>query len=203
MKKLLKLLNKFEDYLSPMFLVIMCLAVTVQIIGRVIVKKPLLYTEEIARYSYVWCVYLVIAMGEKYQDHFSVDIFVWFLKGKADLALKVFEKALGCVMFAMMLVWSIRFFRFEMIIESPAFGISMGVVAFSMCVGFFLCLVRRGVHLVNALKALFSKPTTVSPRATDPAKEAVSPRATDPASEAVSPRETIPTREAIPAKEKE
>jgi TRAP-type C4-dicarboxylate transport system permease small subunit len=78
-----------------------------------------------------------------------------------------------------------------MIIESPAFGISMGVVAFSMCVGFFLCLVRRGVHLVNALKALFSKPTTILTRAADPAKEAV------------STKETVPTSEAVPAKEKE
>jgi len=155
-KKLMTFLNSIEDYLAPSFLAIMCLSVTAQIIGRLIVKKPLLYTEEVARFAYIWCVYLVIAMGEKYQDHFSVDIFVRFLRGRANLALIVIEKALGCAMFAVMFYWSIKFFMFEKIIESPAFGISMGVVAASMCVGFFLCILRRGVLLVAAVKALFA-----------------------------------------------
>lgn len=157
MKKLVAIFNSIEDYIAPSFLVVMCLSVTAQIIGRMIVKKPLLYTEEVARYSYIWCVYIVIAMGEKYQDHFSVDVFVRFLHGRANLALIVIEKALGCAMFAVMLYWSIRFFNFEKIIKSPAFGISMGVVAASMCVGFFLCFLRRAVFLIAAVKALFSQ----------------------------------------------
>ncbi len=155
MKKLVAFFNSIEDYVAPAFLMLMCLSVTAQIIGRMIVKKPLLYTEEVARFSYIWCVYIAIAMGEKYQDHFSVDIFVRFLRGRANLALIVIEKALGCAMFAIMFYWSIKFFKFEKIIESPAFGISMGVVAASMCVGFFLCFLRRGVLLIAALKALF------------------------------------------------
>lgn len=148
--------NSIEDYVAPAFLVLMCLSVTAQIIGRMVVKKPLLYTEEVARFSYIWCVYITIAMGEKYQDHFSVDIFVRFLRGRANLALILVEKALGCAMFGVMFYWSIKFFKFEKIIESPAFGISMGVVAASMCVGFFLCFLRRGVLLVAAVKALFA-----------------------------------------------
>lgn len=164
MKRLLKALDKIEDVISPIFLVIMCLAVIAQIIGRVIVKKPLLYTEEIARFSYIWCVYLLISMGEKYQDHFSVDIFVRFLKGKADTALYVIEKGVGSLMFGYLFVWSIKFYVFQSPIVSPAFGISMGIVAFSMVTGFFLAFIRRTTHMVHYLIELFTPSAVVAPK---------------------------------------
>jgi TRAP-type C4-dicarboxylate transport system permease small subunit len=156
MKKFLHYLNKFEDIFSSLFLLIMCVAVFIQIIGRVIIKKPLLFTEEVARFSYIWCVYLLIPMGEKYEDHFSVDIFVKFLKGKASTALFIIEKGIGCVMFGSLFVWSISFFKFQKVLVSPAFGASMGVVAFSMCVGFFLAFIRRGTHLVRYVQELIN-----------------------------------------------
>lgn len=166
MKKFLKKLDKIEDFVAPFFLIIMCIAVFAQIIGRVVVKKPLLYTEEIARYSYIWCVYFLISMGEKYQDHFAVDIFVRFLKGRADTALYVIEKAIGCVMFAFLFVWSISFFKFQKVIVSPAFGISVGFVAISMCIGFLLSFIRRGTHLVNYVKILL-EPTVLASEVTE------------------------------------
>lgn len=154
MRKVLKFLKSIEDYLSPVFLVIMCIAVTAQIIGRVVIKKPLLYTEEVARFSYVWCVYLLIAMGEKYQDHFSVDLFVRFLKGKADIALQIIEKLLGAVVFVYLFYWSIKFVSFERIIRSPAFNISMSWVAASMCFGFLLAAIHRFIHAYDLIKQI-------------------------------------------------
>ncbi|PKL14017.1 MAG: TRAP transporter small permease [Spirochaetae bacterium HGW-Spirochaetae-4] len=163
MKKLLAILNSFEDYVAPAFFAIMCVAVAAQIFFRIVLKRPLLYTEEIARFSYVWCVYICIAMGEKYQDHFAVDVFVKFLKGKPNLLLHVIEKSLGSYMFAVMFFWSVKFFSFQKILQSPAFGVSMSVVAASMCVGFFLAFIRRGVHLVVAVKLLFKKTESMQP----------------------------------------
>lgn len=153
-KKIVTILNNIEDYIAPGFFAVMCIAVAAQIFFRMVVRRPLLYTEEIARFSYVWCVYVCIAMGEKYRDHFSVDIFVSFLKGRADIIVHILEKALGCLMFAVMFVWSLKFFSFQKILQSPAFGISMSVVASSMCFGFFLSFVRRATHLVKDIRSL-------------------------------------------------
>ncbi len=156
MKKLMSFFNLIEDYLAPLFFAIMCISIAAQVICRLIIKKPLLYTEELARYCYIWCVYLAIPMGEKYQDHFFVDIFVKFLHGKANLILIVIERAIEFVMFSLMFYWSIKFVKFEKIIRSPAFGISMGLIAASMTVGFFLCFLHKGTQLISAVKALFS-----------------------------------------------
>ena len=169
MKKLSAIFNSFEDYVAPAFFAVMCVAVAAQIFFRIVLRKPLLYTEEIARFSYVWCVYICIAMGEKYQDHFAVDVFVKFLKGKPDLLLRVVEKAIGSFMFAVMFVWSLKFFSFQKILQSPAFGVSMSIVAASMCVGFFLAFIRRGIHLLEAVRLLCKKPDPKQP--VDPKKE--------------------------------
>ena len=155
MKKLLSFLYSIEDYFASAFLFIMCITVAVQIFFRIAIHKPLLYTEEIARFSYIWCVYLCIAMGEKYEEHFCVDVFVKFLKGKPNQVLRVIEKALGCVIFGVLLYWSVKFWSFQRINRSAAFGISMSIVAASMCVGFFLSLIRRGAHLIKAVSLLF------------------------------------------------
>ena len=157
MKRLLLFLYSIEDYLTPVFLFIMSVAVAAQIFFRLILHKPLLYTEEIARFSYIWCVYLCIAMGEKYEEHFFVDFFVKFLKGKPDQLLHVIEKALGCLMFGVLFFWSIKFWSFQRINKSAAFGISMSYVAASMCVGFFLSFIRRGAHFLKAVNLLFRK----------------------------------------------
>jgi len=85
-----------------------------------------------------------------------VDIFVKFLHGKANLILIVIERAIEFVMFSLVFYWSIKFVKFEKIIRSPAFGISMGLIAASMTVGFFLCLLHKGTQLISAVKALFS-----------------------------------------------
>jgi len=157
MKRVLSFFASIEDYIAPVFLFIMCVTVGVQILFRIVIHKPLLYTEEIARFSYIWCVYLCIAMGEKYEEHFCVDIFVKFLKGKPNQILYVIEKAIGCIIFGVMFYWSIKFWSFQRINKSPAFGISMSFVAAAMCVGFFLSFIRRGTHLIKAVKLLFHK----------------------------------------------
>ncbi|WP_422479191.1 TRAP transporter small permease [Pleomorphochaeta sp. DL1XJH-081] len=156
MKKILLVLDKIEDYLAPGFFAIMCVAVAAQIFFRMVLHRPLLYTEEVARFSYVWCVYISISMGEKYRDHFSVDIFVKFLKGRSDIIVHLIEKILGSIMFAVMFMWSLKFVSFQRILQSPAFGISMGIVAASMSFGFFLSFIRRMQHIVKDVKRLIT-----------------------------------------------
>ena len=157
MKRVVSFFKSIEDNIAPVFLFIMCVTVGAQIVFRIVIHKPLLYTEEIARFSYIWCVYLCISMGEKYEEHFCVDIFVKFFKGKPNQFLYVIEKAIGCVIFGVMFFWSIKFFSFQQINKSPAFGISMSFVAAAMCVGFFLSFIRRGSHLIKAVQLLFKK----------------------------------------------
>lgn len=157
MKTVMKIIKNLEEYVSVFFLCVMCIAVTFQIIFRVILKSPLLFTEEIARYSYVWCVFFCIAMGEKHNEHFAVDIFVRFLKQRASDWLYAIEKLIGCICFALLFVWSVQFLNFEWVVKSSALGISMGLVALSMCFGFGLSFIRRGYYVYYYVRKALGK----------------------------------------------
>lgn len=156
-KKVWKALDSFEEIFAPCLFVVMCIAVFAQIVFRVVLKNPLLVSEEIARFSYVWVVFLCMSLGERDREHFCVDVFLKFLKGKADLAVQLVESLIAMAAFAYLFYWSIRFVSFEAVIKSAAMEISMAYVAAAMCVGFGLCIIRRGRHTWNIVHALAAR----------------------------------------------
>lgn len=48
----------------------------IQVIFRYVLRAPLAWSEELARYLFVWCTCLGIAMGSKKGVHISVDIII-------------------------------------------------------------------------------------------------------------------------------
>lgn len=157
LEKGLKIFNKIEDYVGPVFLLIMCFSTFAQVVFRIIIKNPLLYTEEISRFSYIWCVYFCIAMGEKYQEHFCVDIFLKKVKGKANDLIYCVEKLIGCALFVFLAYQSVLYFDFQQIVKSAAIGLSMKWIALSMIIGFSLAFIRRLVWLVKGVRGLLGK----------------------------------------------
>lgn len=149
MKKVLRVLNRVEDVLVCVLFAVMCLAVTAQMFCRTILKAPLLWTEEISRYSYVWAVFLLISLGERDGDHFCVDIFLCWAKGRVNDVFHFIEKLIGCVLFAFLFYWSVRFFPFQISVKSAALEFSMGFVAISLAIGYGLAFIRRMVHLID------------------------------------------------------
>lgn len=151
MKKLKEVFDSLEIYISSVLVIIMSLSVLTQLVSREIFGKSLLFTEEIAKYCYIWVVFFCISMGEKNREHFYVDIFVKFVKGRASLVLYSIEYLAGCIVFAYLLYWSIKFYGFEGVILSPALEISMDVVAAAVVVGMALALIRRTNKLVKSI----------------------------------------------------
>ncbi len=117
-----------------------------------IFRNPLLWTEEISRYSYIWCVFLCISMGEHYGDHFCVDIFLKWLKGRPNKIVYAVEKLIAFLCYVYVFVWSLKFYNFEKILSSPALGMPLGIIAAALVVGFFFSAVRTGTHFVRLVK---------------------------------------------------
>jgi TRAP-type C4-dicarboxylate transport system permease small subunit len=151
MKKIIKAFDSIEINISSVLVVVMSLAVLTQLVSREIFGKSLLFTEEIAKYAYIWVVFFCISMGEKDREHFYVNIFVQFVKGRANLVLYSIEYFAGCIVFAYLLYWSIKFYIFESVILSPALEISMTTVAGAVVVGMALALIRRTKKLIISI----------------------------------------------------
>lgn len=68
--------NKIIEVVSVVVLVFVTIIVFVSVASRYVFKAPLEWSEEIARYSFIWVVFLGIALAEKSGDHFRIAYFI-------------------------------------------------------------------------------------------------------------------------------
>jgi TRAP-type C4-dicarboxylate transport system permease small subunit len=78
-----KTLCNFEEYVTLFFFSIMCIFVLLQIITRYILNDPLGYSDEIARYAYVWMTFIGLALATKHDLHVRVELIQMLVKGPA------------------------------------------------------------------------------------------------------------------------
>ena len=153
MKILKYCFNHIEIWVSQLFFCTMCLAVAFQLFSR-FTGMTFIFTEELARYSYVWVVFACIALAEKQKAHFNVKAFTLFLKGRAEQVLELIIDITCLIIFSYLFYWSLLYWPFTHVIQTPAMRLPMTVVTTSLCFGFFMCFVRRLVHTVNRIKLL-------------------------------------------------
>jgi TRAP-type C4-dicarboxylate transport system permease small subunit len=153
MKKIKYCFDHIEVWIGEFMFCVMSLAVACQLISR-FVGKPLFFTEEMARYSYIWIVFLCMSLGEKRRDHYTVTVFTMFLKGKAEALLELITDILCALVFLYLFYWSLGYWSFTHVIKTPALEIPMTFISTSLCLGFFLACIRRFGHAVEHLKLI-------------------------------------------------
>jgi TRAP-type C4-dicarboxylate transport system permease small subunit len=114
----------------------------------------LIFTEEVARYSYIWVAFLAMALGEKCRTHFNVTVFTVFLKGRAEAALEFIVDLISAFVFIFLFYWSLHFWPFTHVTKSPAMELPMTIISTSLCVGFFLSFMRRLYHASRHAKQM-------------------------------------------------
>jgi TRAP-type C4-dicarboxylate transport system permease small subunit len=129
LEKLQDISEQITKYLMFFIMVVIIIAVFLQVFARVFVLVPMVWTEELARYAFVWMVFLGASIGVKKHMHFSltfiIDKFPAFLKK----SVKIFMTSLIFIAVIVMLIQGIRYALFTGLKSSaPHLGISMAFV---------------------------------------------------------------------------
>ena len=75
-KKITEIVNKCVDWLSVvLFLLIFILALG-QIFMRYVLNRPLVWSEELIRYAFVWICYLGWVLGTRNRSHYDYHQYV-------------------------------------------------------------------------------------------------------------------------------
>jgi TRAP-type transport system small permease protein len=92
---------------------ILVIPVTLQIFSRFTALIPhYIWTEEMARFLFVWTIMIGAMLGVREASHFEVDVWPRNISPKLDAALKIAAR-LGVLVIALVFVWSgIEFTRF-------------------------------------------------------------------------------------------
>jgi TRAP-type C4-dicarboxylate transport system permease small subunit len=161
MDTLLRGLGKFDNILAKgeaavliIFVAGMTLVVFLQVVYRYVLVRPLYWSEELARYMFVWLSMFGAALGLQKQGHFGLDVFYKMLsdrwRKRAGLLIHLLMGALILVI----LVQGILLVQKTALQDSPAMGIPMSWAYACLPVGAAL----MAIHLL----VIFLKDTTKS-----------------------------------------
>jgi TRAP-type C4-dicarboxylate transport system permease small subunit len=120
------LLAKGEGWLLIALVVVMTVVVLLQVIYRYALARPLDWSEELARYLFVWISILGAALSVQCRGHFGMDFFFRMLpeRGRRFLIFLIYF-LMGAVILVILLE-GIFLVQKTMAQRSPAMEISMG-----------------------------------------------------------------------------
>jgi len=131
---------EIEEVLLSIMLLSMLVICSMQVIWRYVIQMSLSWSEELARYIFVWLVWLAAAYATKKMRHLRIS----FLKEAAPQKYQwVFDLVSLCVMVVFAVIMSvIAVDMMEMIVEtgqrSPAMGLPMWIPYMAVPVGMIL-----------------------------------------------------------------
>lgn len=128
MKRVAAFASRATDALAVAFFVAMFACVLAQVVFRYFLGSPLTWSDELARYLFVWCAFLGWVIAARRRSHLAVAVGRERMSTRAQAALKLVG-ALAALAFAAVLAWhGIRIAERNWDVEATALAISMGVV---------------------------------------------------------------------------
>lgn len=152
--KLLRYLNDNAERLCLVaLLAAMSLVISVQVVMRYAFQSSLSWSEELARYLFIWMIYIGISYGVKLDRHIKVDAFLMLLSDAWKRRVKIGANLIF-LGFAVMIIYEsigVRTMIAELGQESPAIGIPLQWVYTAVPVGFSLVILRLVQSLVRQM----------------------------------------------------
>jgi TRAP-type C4-dicarboxylate transport system permease small subunit len=157
--KIIQWLDKhIEEVLLILFSSVMVAVIFLQVVMRQF-DASLSWSEELARYSFIWLVYIGISYGVKKQRHIKVDVILLLLKEKGQIIVTILANLLF-IAFALFVIrygFDIANQLLQFGQKSPANQIPMGLIYMATPVGMGLTLIRLIQNLISNVKALRGK----------------------------------------------
>jgi TRAP-type C4-dicarboxylate transport system permease small subunit len=148
------LLAKAEAGVLIMLVVVMTVIVFLQVACRYVLIQPLHWSEELARYLFIWPSILEAALGLQKRGHFGLDFFYRMLPDKERRFLQLLVHLLMGGVILVILIQGVKLVHATILQKSPAMEISMGWAYACLPVGAGLMVIHL---LVIFLKGLLKR----------------------------------------------
>ncbi|QGH36185.1 TRAP transporter small permease subunit [Gracilibacillus salitolerans] len=149
-----KLNQHIEEWILVTLLTVSLTSITLQICMRFIFDNSLAWSEELARYCFVWLIYIGIAYGVKRSRHICLDI-VYDLVPVSVKKIMLIASYILVGLFAVVVIYY-SYFMIEQIMnfgqKSAAMRINMVYVYLSVPVGMALTLLRVIQNITHVIK---------------------------------------------------
>lgn len=147
-----------EEVLLVIFSSVMVGVIFIQVIARQL-DNSLSWSEELARYCFIWLVYIGISYGVKKQRHVKVDVLLLLLKQKGQIILNIIANLffMAFAVFVVIYGYDIANQLLQFGQKSPANQIPMGLVYMATPIGMGLTIIRLIQNLIKLFMSLLGK----------------------------------------------
>jgi len=157
-KKVWNLFEKnFERVLVTMLFIFVILTVLMQILCRWFLPNPPIWTEELARYFFIWMVFLSFSYSVKNREDLCLDIVSRHFKRKLSNVFTLFIDILALAVFVFIAYWGFKYIDFTKLNLAPALQISLGLVYCVTPISMVLCVIRAIALIVEDIKRILGK----------------------------------------------
>lgn len=147
MDKIRVFLNQFINVAVILCVIGMIIVVFLQVIFRFIFNDPLSWSEELARYLFVWITFLGAAICAREKGHIGMDFVVNKFPSKMRKAIEKIGLLLMVLISVAIMLTSIETVMLNFGQKSPALRLNMGVVYSAIPIGFTYTAVYYAKHL--------------------------------------------------------
>jgi len=148
--------NTVVKYTAFIQLAIMTFIIVLQVFFRYILGSSLSWSEEAARYLFIWIIMLGVSVGVKENFHVAVTIIIKRLPRAPRIVSNIIFSLLLGVMALVMIIYGYDLTNQVAIQLSPAIRISMYWIYLSVPVSGVLIIVHLLEHLEKDIKSLIS-----------------------------------------------
>ncbi|MDO7786038.1 TRAP transporter small permease [Desulforamulus aquiferis] len=153
-----KIDEHFEEYLLSAILSTAVVLIAVQVFMRYVLEASPSWTEELARYLFIWMVYIGISYGVKKQRHIKVDVIMLILSERAKKSIIIISNFLF-IIFCLVIIQqgtavAIKLLSFGQ--TSPALSIPMGYVYLASPIGLSLSIIRLIQNIILQIRELWA-----------------------------------------------
>lgn len=139
----LELLDRALRFCANALLAVMFLDILMQVLFRYVLRNPLVWTEELARFLLAWMVYLGASSAVFNWENLRVTYFIEKLPKKAFSVVEVVTKVLSLVLLVYVFVAALRVIPNVGVRETaPALGIKMIIPELAIIVGLAFMIVQ-------------------------------------------------------------
>lgn len=153
----MKTLNKLEEWLLLSGLAVMCIVVALQVIMRFIFKNPLVWSEELARYIFVWIAFIGAAYGVRWNLHIRLDLFYEKFPVLIQKIVSTGANILSIFCFTYLVIYGVKFAISQNGIASAAMGIPMSYIFFAVPIGGALIILNLCIQTVQIFRSQNAK----------------------------------------------
>lgn len=151
MKLLKRIWDHLEDYICSVLLIVALAALVINVFGRIFLGKSNSYSEELARYLYVWFVFLGGSLTAREGAHLRVDAVLNLYPRRLRVYINDFAEYIWLAFNVFVIVIGFKYFgrMYTVGSLSAALKIPMSLVYLALPVGYTLMTVRVIIWKIN------------------------------------------------------